>query len=178
MLLPEERYVVHWLSQYGALPLKMLHALLQKPEDVSAAVIRNLKRMGRIANIQGGYYLGLDPLCEPDQRTILALWVLARYLDRVAPLDHYPAEYPGQVGFLKNNTVYEIVVLYQGEESRTRLLQAGKETKYILAVPEIKMVKHLFLPEAPCLFVTVQYQKNADEPSVTFYPEEAILHGE
>ena len=63
----------------------------------------------------GGYYLALDGLCKPDQRTILAVWVLLRFIDYVDPMAHYPAVYPSQIFFLKENTGYEIVVLYDGE---------------------------------------------------------------
>ena len=176
MLRQEEQYVIRWLSQYGALPAQLLRRMLQKPPDVSDRIIRNLRKMGRIADIRGGYYLGLDPLCEPDQRTILALWVLARYIGQIGPFDHYPAGYPSQVFFLKNSTGYEIVVLYQGEESHTRLLMPTEGMKYIIVVSQIDMARRLVRPKAPCMLATVE-SAGEQEPQVTFYPEEVTDGG-
>lgn len=53
----------------------------------------------RIADVSGGYYIGLDPMCQPDQRIILAIWVLLRFIDKVEPMAHYPAVYPSQLFF-------------------------------------------------------------------------------
>ena len=123
MLLQEEQYVVKWLSQYGALPKAQIIRMLQKPPQTADKILRNLKKQMRIADVGGGYYLGLDSICQPDQRTILAVWVLLKFIDYVDPMAHYPAVYPSQLFFLKENTGYEIVVLYDGEASTLRLLQ-------------------------------------------------------
>jgi len=45
--------------------------------------------------------------------------VLLRFIDYVDPMAHYPAVYPSQIFFLKENTGYEIVVLYDGEQHLT-----------------------------------------------------------
>ena len=42
MLLEDERYVVKWLSQYGALPTTQIIKMLQKKPDVAAKIIKNL----------------------------------------------------------------------------------------------------------------------------------------
>lgn len=175
MLLQEEQLIVHWLSQYGALPVQLVQRMLQKPPDAAGRILHNLRRMGRISDIRGGYYLGLDPLSEPDQRTILALWVLVRYIGQIGPMDHYPAEYPAQVYFLKNSTGYEIVVLYDGEESRARLLQPEDGMKFILVVPRIDMAQRLVLPEAPSMLATVEPGVEGT-PQATFYSEEVKAH--
>ena len=176
MLLPDERYVVKWLSQYGALPKTQIIRMLQKPKNTADKLLRNLKKQMQIADVSGGYYLGIDPMCQPDQRTILAVWVLLKFIDFVDPMAHYPAVYPSQLFFLKENTGYEIVVLYEGEESHLRLLQPEEDLKYIIVLPHISMAAKLKLPKAPCLFATLDYN-GQDEPNVIFYSEEVIING-
>ena len=173
MLLQDERYVVKWLSQYGALPKTQIIRMLRKPVNTAERILRNLKKQMQIADVSGGYYLGLDSMCQPDQRTILAVWVLLKFIDVVDPMAHYPAVYPSQLFFLKENTGYEIVVLYEGEESHLRLLQPEEDLKYIIVLPHISMAARLKLPRVPCLFATVDYH-GQEEPDVIFYSEEVI----
>lgn len=173
MLLQEEMLVLQWLSQYGVLTRKQLIRMLQKSEATAERLIKSLKKQMRIAEISGGYYIGLDRMCRPDQRTILAVWVLLKFIKDVDPMAHYPASYPSQLFFLKDNIGYEIVVLYEGEGSNLRLLQPDDELKYIIVVPHISMVQSLRLPKAQCLFATVDYN-GEDEPEITFYTEEII----
>lgn len=171
MLLQDEKHVVKWLSQYGALPKQQLIRMLQKPKNTAEKILKNLKRESMIADVCGGYYLGVDSLSKPDQRNIIAVWVLLKYIQLVNPMAHYPAVYPSQLFFLKENTGYEIVVLYDGEENLLRLLQPSDDLKYIIVLPVISMVDKLKLPRAPCIFATVDYRGD-DEPEVTFYSQE------
>lgn len=173
MLLKEEQYVVKWLSQYGALPKTQLIRMLQKPPQTAERIIKNLKKQMRAADVGGGYYVGLDSLCRPDQRTILAVWVLLKFIDYVDPMAHYPAVYPSQIFFLKENVGYEIVVLYEGEESLLRLLQPQDDLKYIIVLPRISMAEKLMLPKVPCLFATVGFE-GAEESEVIFYAGETV----
>ena len=130
-----------------------------------------MKRDHRIADVGDGYYLGLDPYCTPDQRIILAVWVLLQFIDRVEPLAHYPATYPSQLFFLKENTGYEIVVLYEGEQHLAKLLHPQEDLKYIFVVPNLQMASQIVLPQAPYLFSTVEFQ-GSDEPQVHFFTDE------
>ena len=168
MLLQEEQYVVRWLAQYGALTKVQLLRMLQKPKNTAEKILRNLRRQMRIADIGGGYYIGSDAMCKPDQRMILAVWVLLEFMDRVGPMSHYPAAYPSQIFFLKENVGYEIVVLYEGEQHLTRLLQPQEDLKYIIVVPNAQTASKLTLPQAPCLFATVSFQ-GKEEPEVQFF---------
>ena len=170
MLLQDEQYVIKWLSQYGALTKTQVVRLLRdKDPGVAGKIIRNLIKQARISDISGGYYLGMDNMVRPDQRIILAVWVLLKFIDRVDPMAHYPAVYPSQLFFLKENIGYEIVVLYDGEQHLARLIQPQEELKYIFVLPHIFMAPELRLPKAPCLLATVDYN-GQDEPEVTFYP--------
>ncbi len=171
MLLQEELLILQWLSQYGVLTRKQLIRMVQKPEATVERIIKGLKKRMRIAEISGGYYIGLDQFCKPDQRTILAVWVLLKFIEQVDPMAHYPASFPSQIFFLKENMGYEIVVLYEGEGSNLKLLQPDEELKYIIVVPHISMAQSLRLPKAHCLFATVDYN-GEDEPEITFYTEE------
>ena len=169
MLLQEEQHVIKWLSQYGALTKSQVIRLLRdKTPTTAEKIIRNLKKQMRIADVSGGYYLGLDPMVQIDQRLILAVWVLLKFIDRVEPMAHYPAVYPSQLFFLKEDVGYEIVVLYENEHHLVRLLQPQEDLKYIFVLPHIAMAQELRLPRVPCLMTTVDFN-GQDEPEVTFY---------
>ena len=150
MLLQDEQHVVKWLSQYGALTKTQVIKMLQKPKSAAEKIINNLHKELMIS--------------------IIAVWVLLKFIESVEPMAHYPAVYPSQLFFLKDNTGYEIVVLYEGEGANLKLLQPEEDLKYIIVVPHISMAKNLKLPKAPCLFATVDY-KGSDEPEVNFYKE-------
>lgn len=175
MLLEDEKHVIKWLSQYGALPKAQIIRLLRdKPPQTAEKILKNLKRELQIAEVGGGYYLGLDEMSKPDQRVILAIWVLLQFIDSVDPMAHYPAIYPSQIFFLKENIGYEIVVLYDGEQHLAKLLQPQDEDmKYIIILPNIALAQHVALPKAPCLFATVNFNGH-DVPDVTFYSEEVL----
>ncbi len=68
------------------------------------------------------------------------------------------------------------MVLYEGEQSQLRLLQPQEDLKYIIIVPHIAMAEKLKLPDAPCLFATVDFQGD-EEPKIIFYSEEAVGNG-
>ena len=178
MLLDDERHVIKWLSQYGALTkTQVIRLLRDKSPETAEKILRNLKREHQISDVAGGYYLALDGLCKPDQRIILAVWVLLRFIDHVDPMAHYPAVYPSQIFFLKENIGYEIVVLYDGEQHLTKLLQPqDDEMKYILGVPNISMASQMVLPTVPCLFATVNFS-GQEAPDITFYTEEVMTDG-
>ena len=173
MLLQEEMLILQWLSQYGVLTRKQLIRMLQKETATVERIIKSMKKRMMISEISGGYYIGLDPYCKPDPRTILAVWVLLKFIDQVEARAHYPASYPSQLFFLKENTGYEMVLIYEGKVRNLGLLQPGEDLKYIIIVPDITMVQSMRLPKADCLFATVDFN-GEDEPEITFYTEEII----
>lgn len=174
MLLQDEQHVIRWLSQYGALTkTQVIRMLKDKSPSTAEKIIKNLKRQTMISDIAGGYYLGIDPMNQPDQRLILAVWVLLKFIDDVEPMAHYPATYPSQLFFLKRDIGYEIVVLYENEQHLIRLLQPEEDLKYIFVLPHIQMARELRRPSAPCLFATVDYA-GKDEPEVIFYRDGEI----
>ena len=89
MLLQDEQNVVKWLSQYGALTKTQVIKMLQKPKSTAEKIINNLHKELMISNVGGGYYLGLDRMARPDQRTIIAVWVLLKFIEYVDPMAHY-----------------------------------------------------------------------------------------
>ena len=172
MLLQEEQYVVKWLTQYGALTkTQVIRLLKDKTPKTAEKIIQNLKQQFMVSDIRGGYYLGTDRMTQPDQRIILAVWVLLKFIDKVEPMAHYPASYPSQLFFLKEDIGYEIVVIYDSEQHLIRLLRPEEDLKYIIVLPHAKMAQELKLPQAPCLFATVDYA-GKDEPNVIFYRQE------
>ena len=172
MLLQDEEYIIKWLSQYGALLKTQLVRMLQKPTKTAEKIIRNLKNYNMVEEVGNGYYIGIDAMSLPNQRMITAIWVLLKFIDKVNPMEHYPASYPSQIFFLKENVGYEIVVLYDGEENLLRLLQPEEELKYIIVLPRIEMAKKLKLPHnASCIFATVDFN-GEEEPNIYFYTVE------
>lgn len=99
---------------------------------------------------------------------ITAVWVLLQFIEQIAPEAHWQADAPAQISFLKDKTAYEIVVLYEDEDHLVRLLQPQEDTKYILVVPNMEFANKLILPDAPCLFATVD-QTECEAPKITFY---------
>jgi len=172
MLLQDEQYVVKWLSQYGVLTRTQVIRLLRDKSPATAEkILTNLKRQYMLEEISDGYYLALDRMCKPEQRIILAVWVLLKFIGKVEPMAHYPAVYPSQLFFLKENMGYEVVVLYEGERHLARLLQPQEDLKYIIVLPHVSMAAELRLPKVPCLFATVDYN-GRDEPDISFFTEE------
>ena len=177
MLLQEEQYVFRWLSQYGTLTKKQIVALLHhKPEATAERIISNLLRSRLIFRTGGGVYLSSDPLSKPDERLLTAIWILTKFIQSIDPMAHYRADYPSQIFFLKDTVGYEVVVLNQDEGHLLRLLQPQDDLKYIIVVPDIGMVPNLPLPDAPCLFATVDLT-DAGGADITFYSEEEAFHG-
>ena len=54
------------------------------------------------------------------------------------------------------------------QDHLVRLLQPQGDTKYILVVPNMEFANKLILPDAPCLFATVD-QTEYEAPKITFY---------
>jgi len=168
-LIEDERLVLRWLSQYGPLRLPQIWGLLHyRPQRSANRLIQNMKRARRIAPIEGGEYLAIDQYCEPKPRMITAVWVLLQFIEQIDPEAHWQADAPAQISFLKDKTAYEIVVLYEDEDHLARLLQPQEDTKYIFVVPNMGFANKLMLPDAPCLFATVE-QTGAGTSKITFY---------
>lgn len=170
MLLDEEQHVVKWLSQYGALQKSQVIRMLHKPKSTAEKILQNLRKQLLIADVCGGYFIGLDNLCKPDYRMITAVWVLTKFIDKIDPLSHYPATYPAQLFFLKNNTGYEIVVIREDENDLLRFLQPEEDLKYIIVLPNTQVFSELKLPKGNFIFATVDY-KGEPEPEVSFFAE-------
>ena len=143
--------ILRWLSQYGPLRWPQIRGLLYyRPQRSVNRLVQNMKHARRIAAIEDGEYLAVDQYCEPKQRMITAVWVLLQFIEQIAP------------------EAYEIVVLYEDEDHLVRLLQPQEDTKYILVVPNMEFANKLILPDAPCLFATVD-QTECEAPKITFY---------
>ena len=179
MLLKEEEQVLHWLKHYGTMDKRQVRRLLHECTDgyVSRLLMR-LKREGYLFEQYG--FISADPRCTVDRRMNDALWVLSQYAGQIGPADHYPADYPAQMFCIKGTTGYEIVVLTREDAHLTRLLrptmdQASStdigdrvDMKYLIVLPHISMRRELMLPDAPCMFVTLDYS-SGDVHGVNFY---------
>lgn len=177
-LRPDERLVCNWLSQYEALPKEQVIRLLHnKPRGTAEKIIRGLNKEHRLVYLSQGYYIGVDSQCKADWKTVSAIWVLLHFIEKVEPEHHRKGNYPAQVFFLKEGIGYEILVISQGDEYVTRLLQPRGNQKYIIIVPDLETAKRLWLPEAPCLFAILHMEEGEDVPVIKFYTPEGIRNG-
>lgn len=160
----EERLVKQWISMYGALPRMQIKQLLNKDKDSEATkLIKNLVLRGELYEQVGGVFLAVDPRQRRSERIIKALWVLIHYRNKIRPDEHYPAEYPSEIYFLKgkqdNKQEYEILVLEKGEEFKLRHLRTNSNVKYIIVVPTIEesYISTIEVPDIQYIFATVTY---------------------
>lgn len=171
-LLEDEKHVLYLLSQYGPLLIPQLHKFLyNKTSSQQARIVKNLRRYHYAYAVGDGRYLGSDPVGKPDPKNVMAVWVLLQFIESVEPTGHFAANAPAQIFFIKEDTGYEIIVIDDDEDHLLRLITPKKKTKYIIVVPDMRMVEHLELPDAPCLFATVK-NTGEKEPVITFYTQE------
>lgn len=172
MLLPEERTIMYCLTQYESILMdQAIRFIHNRPNQTVQKIIRGLRKMHRISFLHEGTYIGAGPVSKSDPKTEEAIWVLLRYIDQLGPMDHRKADYPSQIYFIRNGIPYEILVLREGEQRLTALLHPREEMKYIIVVPDKSMIPTVRLPDAPCMFATVNYG-DSDIPEVTFYLQE------
>lgn len=142
-LLNDERTIISCLSRYGVLKQKQLERLFpdKTPENI-ARIFRGLKKSQMILDDEDDC-VKLDPRSKKINDTIVAFWVLLKFINKINPDDHYPANYPAQIYFLKDKTEYEIMCVHSGMESLVRQLfnenrvnsdLAEDVTKYILVL--------------------------------------------
>lgn len=168
-LMEDEQLILRWLSQYGPLSKNVLRRLLHyKNTETRDRILAGMRRRRYIYEIQGGRFYAVDKYDKPVARMQTAIWVLLQFSKQIQPDHHYQATVPSQIFFLKGKQIYEILVLHEGEEHLVRLLQPQRNTKYILVVPDMAMAENIQLPDAPCLFATVE-PTDKEEPKVTFY---------
>lgn len=78
---------------------------------------------------------------------------------------------PGELSDELEVPVHDIDALAEKidiQDHLVRLLQPQEDTKYILVVPNMEFANKLILPDAPCLFATVD-QTECEAPKITFY---------
>ena len=128
MLLADERKIISCLSRYGVLKQKQLEMLFPEtsPEMIER-IFRGLKKSQMVLEDEDDC-LKLDPRSKKENDTITAFWVLLKFISKINPEDHYPANYPAQIYFLKDKTEYEIMCAHYGAEHLVR--QLFNENRY------------------------------------------------
>lgn len=165
----EEHMIVRWLSQYGPMTREMIRKLLHyKPSDTVTRILNGLVRYRKIAMIEGHKYYAIDRYCTLVPKMHEAVYVLLQFITDIDPRSHQIADTPSQIRFLQGNTFYEIVVLDYGEENLTQFLHPEKNKVFLIVVPNMDFAEELWLPDAKCIFVTLEASGNAI-PNVNFY---------
>ncbi len=167
MLLPEEQYIMKWMSQYRVLELQQINHMMKGSAE--GFVTRSLNRLAREGYLfKDWVYAYVEPNLPVDQKMLDAIWVMLRFSNNIEPLAHYPAQYPSQVFFIKDQSAYEIIVLEKDEAHIIRLLQPDDGIKYIILLRDINMAERLKLPNAPCIFATIA-RPAGEDVRVKFY---------
>ena len=170
-LMEDEQLVLQWLSQYGPMTKGMIGKLFPKKSSATVGrLLMGLKRRNYITQIKDSECFALDRYCEVNRRMHEALWVLFQFVAHIEPSAHYAADAPAQIFFLKDQTSYEIVVLYEQEDHLVKLLHPQNDTKYIFVIPNLEFADQLALPDAPCLFATIE-PSDREIPNIIFYSD-------
>lgn len=184
-LLKEEKLVLHCLSLYGCLRWEQLVKLMSnKQKETAEKILNGLRKRQYFVEDEAGY-VKLDPRCEPDQKMITAFWILLERISKIVPNAHYAANYPAEIFFLKDNSMYEIVVVNKNEENYIRTLflenrynsnDEEDAIKYIIAVPSVDDIESCLKAIPPevlaanrVLFSTVEFDYDTGEAEVQYY---------
>lgn len=165
----EEHLIVRWLSQYGPLTKGMIRRLLHyKPSDTVSRILSGLVRYRKIAMVEDHKYYAVDRYCKPIERMQKAIYVLSEFVETIDPRSHQIADSPSQIRFSQGKTFYEIIVLNADDEHLTHLLHPENNKIFLIVVPDMDFAETLWLPEAQCIFVTLE-QTGREFPAVNFY---------
>ena len=165
----EEHLIVRWLSQYGPLTKGMIRRLLHyKPSDTVSRILGGLVRYRKITMIDDHKYYAIDRYSKPIARMQKAVWVLNQFVETIDPRSHQIADSPSQIRFCQGKTFYEIIVLNHDEGDLTHLLHPQSNKIFLIAVPDMDFAETLWLPDCPCIFVTLE-ESDREAPTVSFY---------
>lgn len=150
-LQPEEQLIVDALRQYGCLKKEQLILMIHyKPRELVERILIGLAKR-QVIFIDESDNVKLDLRCDYNYQTEIAFWILLKYIMVIKPSEHYAANYPSQIYFLKDKNQYEIVVLKDGEDyilgplantdrTTSELEDDSDEMRYIIAIPSESMV--------------------------------------
>lgn len=185
-LLEEEKIITEALSKYGCLRWEQLIKLIyNKKEETAQRILVGLKKRQLILEDEGSGYVRLDPRTQSDDKMIRAFWILLQYVNKISPREHYPANYPSEIFFLKQGVQYEIVVLNPREEHVLSMLfnenrnNSDDEediTKYIIVVANtdcieacLNKIPDKVIDNKQVLFATINYKKDSEIPDIQYY---------
>ena len=186
-LMTEEKIIIDALQQYGCLKTEQLIQLIPyKPRELAERIVMGLqKRQLLITDASGN--VKHDPRCDYDYKTEVAFWVLLKYIAQgsVKYNEHYQANYPSQIFFLKDNKQYEILVLMPNEDHLINVLVKTEkgctsdddegfddETRYIIVIPSETMIPECNRRLGKIKHIFAIYDINTPpgkEPGIRFY---------
>lgn len=126
------------------------------------------KAYHKIAMVEDHKFYAIDRYSKPIARMQKAIYVLSEFVETIDPRSHQIADSPSQIRFSQGKTFYEIIVLNRDDEHLTHLLHPENNKIFLIVVPDMDFAETLWLPEAQCIFVTLE-QSAREFPIVNFY---------
>ncbi len=159
------------ISLYPGLSEEQLLRFHPGKEGKIPTILRHLLRQGRIQRTESGCFLPQgfpENKLNPNLRK--AVWVLLDFLDQAE--FHSASDFPVQLVFFRDGTVYEVVHVPLGQETlMTQALKLQREnlSRRIVIVESTGQISQLDIPNtAAFCFVTVEgrvlyYQKRKED---------------
>lgn len=183
-LYKEQREALSALVTYGDLRSEQLIKSMitkKKPREMAEKMFSELSR-GQLIEEDGEYCtVGYKP--DADPKMVSAFWVLLKYWDKINRKQHYRANYPAQIYFVRDSSQYEIVVINEGEESDLRFLFMENHSntsddiiKYIVIVQSTNSIEKCarnipleILENKQVMFATIDYDSDRKDPIIQYY---------
>ena len=114
----ETKEIINALSLYKTLKYEQIIRMFpNKKEETIKNILSNLIKEKKIIYDEetSRVSYGFEPDNNPDLNLITAFWILVDFFDTVE--FHYLSEYPVQISFFMDATMYEIITAEQGKET-------------------------------------------------------------
>lgn len=181
----DEKTILSWLSDFGAVPAKLLCQFV--PDEEHSALFGCLKRMSKAGilklepNQEENPIVKINSHFPLDAKKTKALWVASRFRDNFNLHQIGPLDFPSQLFFLSNIPVndsiqYEISVFEKDDEPYLRLLKFNKHVNYVIVLPSsdfiMSALSYLQLssfPSEKLIFTCVEGNILTEVPTVKFF---------
>lgn len=170
----QEEHTLRWLSKCGPLEKAQVIQLLGG-DSTGKKRLKRLLTYRMVCLIMDGQYVSLRTRDKPEKESVTAVWVFLNFLKdasmSVALESGIFMVAPTRLLFIKNNHIYQIVVVDPRKLYMIRGMERFQDMRYIFVVPDLDIVEELRLPDDPCLFCTVSDRpaQGRAGPEISFY---------